>query len=95
MEHHFAEQPCDRSSGVLPREFHEILHRNVLVRPVNVSGIRIEESMLFQHRCDGNGYGEMESWELSPANRKLDGIAEEKEDLRLGFLAAVSTGVRR
>ncbi|CAN0924105.1 Probable galacturonosyltransferase-like 8 [Linum grandiflorum] len=84
-----------RGTGILPREFHKVLHPNVLVRPDYVQGVLDPEALLLQHRGDGDGFGEMEGWELQEEDRDVDGSSEAEEDLRAGFSAAVPAGVRR
>lgn len=85
----------DRSSGVLPREFHQVFLRRILERFRALQRVRPKAPVLFQHRRDGDRLGEMESRRVHEKDRDLDGDSEGEEDLRAGFSSAVSTGFRR
>jgi len=97
MEHDAERDTCDWRTRILPREFHQVFHRRVLVRPGSVPGVRFDpvEAVLFQHWGDGDGFGEVEGRELQGEDREVDGGAEKEADLRFGFAAAVFTGVCR
>ena len=92
-----ADQPGvknNRSTGVLPRELHQVLHSPVLGRPGPLGGVLGPEALLLQHGRDGDGSGAVEARGVHGANREVDGGAEEGQDLRAGLIAAVPAGVR-
>ena len=85
----------DRSSGVLPRELHQVFHAGVLVRREILRRVQREEPVLLQHGGDGDGSREVEERGVHGGHREVDGGSEERSDLRAGVFAAVLAGFRR
>lgn len=90
-----ARRKDNRSTRVLPCEFHQVLHGRVLVGSVVFGSIRGAEPVLFQHGRDGYGSGEVASRWVHASNREVDGGAEGGKDLRARVPAAVFAGVCR
>lgn len=79
-------------AGILPCKLQQLLHHRVLVGPVLVTDVQRSEAMLLQHRGDGGGPGEVEERRVHTEDGRMDGGAEEEEDIPSGFFATFLAG---
>lgn len=81
-------------AGVLPRQFHQLLHSQILGEPRFHGILPWSEAVLLQHRRNGDRSVEMARRQIHGETGVLDENTEEEPNLPAGFIAAFSAGVR-
>lgn len=70
-----------RCAGILPRQSDQILHIKFLVKREVLQHIQWPETVLLQHRSNGDRSEEMEEIRVYETDREMDGDTENRSDL--------------